>query len=186
MELQHLDVKLPLETGAAVDLEKLIPIFHDWIREGVEGALLIDVGDYRHVPGGPGVMLIGHDGNFSLDRTDNRPGLRYSRKTTLAGTNGQRLAQALGALAWARRRLEADPALQGRLRFNRKEVEIRVNDRHLAPNVPETFAALEPELVAFFHERTGNGGVRLSHEGDPRGVFRVVARAEVPLDEMGE
>ena len=41
--------------------------------------------DYRHVPEGPGVMLIGHQANYSVDNTDNRLGVRYNRKEPLEG-----------------------------------------------------------------------------------------------------
>ena len=113
MELQHLDVKIPLDPPSPAELEALIPIFHQWIRDGDGDELLIDVADYRHVHGGPEVLLIGYEGNYSLDNTDGRPGLRYTRKTVLPGTNAERLGQAIGALAKARRRLEAEPARVG-------------------------------------------------------------------------
>lgn len=186
MEMQHLDVKLPLDPLTPGELEALIPIFHQWIRDGEGDGLLIDVADFRHVNGGPEVMLIGHEGNYSLDNTGGRPGLRYSRKAALAGTNAERLAQAIGALARARRRLEAEPALAGNLRFHRHEMEIRINDRHLAPNRQETFDVLSPEIAAFFASRGIEHGLRLSREGDEREVFRVLVRADAPLDEVRE
>ena len=46
------------ETGE-IELEKLVPVFHQWIREKkIPDELLIDVADYAHVPQGPGVVLI--------------------------------------------------------------------------------------------------------------------------------
>ena len=184
MELQHLDVKIPLDPPSPAELEALIPIFHQWIRDGDGDELLIDVADFRHVRGGPEVILIGYEGNYALDSTDGRSGLRYTRKTVLPGTNAERLGQAIGALARARRRLEAEPALAGKLRFDRHELEIRVNDRHLAPNRQETFEALAPEIAAFFESRGLANGLRLSREGGEREVFRVKVRADAPLDEI--
>ncbi|MEE8433617.1 MAG: hypothetical protein V3S64_02405 [bacterium] len=184
MELQHLDVKLPLDPPTPAELEALIPIFQQWIRDGDGDGdeLLIDVADFRHVHGGPEVILIGHEGNYALDNTDGRSGLRYTRKTVLPGTNAERLGQAIGALAKARRRLEAEPALAGKLRFHRHEMEIRINDRHLAPNRQETFDALAPEIAEFFKSRGFENGVRLSREGGKREVLRVKVRADAPLD----
>ena len=49
-------------------------VFHQWIRDSVCPEMLIDVADYRHVPAGPGVMLIGHEANYSLDNRENRLG----------------------------------------------------------------------------------------------------------------
>lgn len=183
MEWQHLDLKLPLAQPAHFEPAALIPVFHGWIREGFGQDLLIDVADYSHVAGGPGVMLIGHEANYSLDCTHHRPGLRYARKTPLEGGNTQRLARALAALAKARRRLEEEPGLNGGLRFNRNELEIRFNDRLLAPNTPESFAALAPELPAFFRQHTGGEAVSLEQQGEPREVLRVLVRSDKPLDE---
>src|SRR5579872_1428900 len=80
MNLQHVNVKLVLDDPASVDLEPLIPIFHSWISERVFEELLLDVADYRHVPSGPGVVLIGHQANYSVDNMGNRLGVRYNRK----------------------------------------------------------------------------------------------------------
>ena len=186
MELQHLDVKLPLDPPSPAELEALIPIFHQWIRDGDGDELLIDVADFRHVNGGPEVILIGHEGNYALDNTDGRPGLRYTRKTALPGTNAERLGQAIGALAKARRRLEAEPALAGKLRLDRHAMASRITVRHLAPNRQETLGGLAPEIAAFFESRGIENGVRISREGDEREVFRVKVLADAPLDEVQE
>ena len=46
-----------------------IPLFHGWIQEKIiPDHLLIDVADYSHIPDGPGIMLIAHEGHFSLDQ----------------------------------------------------------------------------------------------------------------------
>ena len=58
------------------------------------GELLLDVADYRHVPAGPGVMLIGNEGDYSVDNTGDRLGIRYNRKAALDGDNQDRLRQA--------------------------------------------------------------------------------------------
>src|SRR5690349_18455401 len=109
MDLQYLDVKLPLEQPERPDLGVFIPVFHRWVREQLGDGLLIDVADYRHVFGGPGIVLVGHDNNYSLDMTGNRAGLRYVRKTTIAGGPEAVLAQALQEIDRARTLLETDP-----------------------------------------------------------------------------
>ena len=118
MELQHVNVKLLVKNPEEVDLEPLIPVFHSWIQGQVFEELLLDVADYRHVPAGPGVVLIGHQGNYSVDNTDNRLGVRYNRKAALDGNNQDRLKQAARAALTACQRLEAEPGLGGKLRFN--------------------------------------------------------------------
>ena len=64
---------------------QLIPVFHRWIREQAMPELLIDVADYSHVPAGPGVMVIGHEANYSVDNRENRLGLLYNRRAALEG-----------------------------------------------------------------------------------------------------
>src|ERR1700737_364827 len=115
MQLQHVNVKLLLRNPEEVDLEPLIPVFHDWIRVQVAEGLLLDIADYRHVPAGPGVVLIGHQGNYSVDNTDNRLGVRYNRKTVLDGSNQDRLNQAARTALVACQRLEADSRLAAKL-----------------------------------------------------------------------
>src|SRR3989442_6323570 len=78
--VQHVRVKIFAREPVSIDLGDAIPIFHRWIQDRVCPEMLIDVADYRHVPNGPGVMLIGHEANYSLDNTKDRLGLPYSRK----------------------------------------------------------------------------------------------------------
>src|SRR5271154_4836396 len=109
INLQHVNVKLLAQDPEDVDLEPLIPVFHRWIREHVFDELLLDVADYRHVPAGPGVVLIGHQANYSVDDTDDRLGVRYNRKAEVDGGNQKALRQAMRASLIACQRLEAEP-----------------------------------------------------------------------------
>src|SRR5271157_2973589 len=113
MEIQHVNVKLFVKNAEGVDLEALIPAFHSWIQNQANDELLLDVADYRHVRSGPGVVLIGHQGNYSLDNSGGRLGVRYNRKAVLEGTNQDRLVQATQAALAACQRLENEPSLDG-------------------------------------------------------------------------
>src|ERR1022692_3108596 len=124
MQLQHVNVKLLVQNPEKIDLEPLIPIFHEWIQDQIPGELLLDIADYRHVPSGPGVVLIGHEGDYSVDNTDNRLGVRYNRKAPLDGSNEDRMMQAVRAAFTACGRLEAEPSLGGKFRFGGQEIEI--------------------------------------------------------------
>ena len=95
MELQHINVKIYVDGDLAIDPAAFIDVFHEWVREHTLDELLIDVADYRHVPAGPGVMLIGHEGDYSMDNAGDRWGLRYNRKAAVDGSNDDRLRQAL-------------------------------------------------------------------------------------------
>ncbi len=141
--IDHINVKIFAASPEPADLAPALPVFHRWIRDNAWEELLIDVADYRHIPEGPGVILIGHEANYSLDKRRGRLGLLYNRKAPLAGSVAEKLAQALRSAQAACRRLSEEPEWQGRLTFNPGQIEITINDRLLAPNTPENYNALK-------------------------------------------
>jgi hypothetical protein len=171
-EFQHVNVKIFATKESHVDWQSLIPIYHRWIREQAMPELLIDVADYAHVPGGPGVMIIGHEAHYSVDNRENRLGLLYNRRAALDGTPADRIQQAYDAAVFAARKLEQEPELNGSLRFDERNVEIWANDRLLAPNAPETFSALETEVSSLLAQRFGQAPA-LERSQDPRDLARV-------------
>jgi hypothetical protein len=179
VELQHINVKLLLNNAVELDLDPLIPLFHSWIQQQGCEELLLDVADYRHVRGGPGIILIGHEADYSLDNTDNRLGVRYNRKAVLDGGNQERLAQAARAALKACQRLEEDPTLNAKLKlsFNGQEIEIFINDRALVPNRGDIREAVDPDFQAFADRLFGGGEYSLSFDSDPRRLLRVSLKA---------
>ncbi|TFH26432.1 MAG: hypothetical protein E4H00_10610 [Myxococcales bacterium] len=155
MQATKFQVKLYTRAGE-IELEKLIPVFHEWIRaKKIPDELLIDVADYAHVPQGPGVVLIGHQSDYYLDVADNRPGLLYSRKRGLDGDLQARIDDAFQRALTACQLLEEESSLG--LQFATDEVLFRVQDRLAAPNEEATYDAYKPAL-----ERTAGalfGGV---------------------------
>ncbi|HLF25042.1 MAG TPA: hypothetical protein VJG32_01800 [Anaerolineae bacterium] len=173
MNIQHLNLKFFVENPAAVDLADFISIFNGWIQARFGEETLVDVADYRQVFAGPGVILIGHEANYSLDNTGNRLGLLYNRKAQLAGALQDRLTQAARAALHACRRLEAERGLK----FDGREAQLLVNDRLSAPNTAETFSVLAPELESFFGRLYGGAAYTLERNPDPRERFTVTAQA---------
>ena len=170
--IQHVNLKIFVEDAGAFELSDAIPVFHQWIRDSVCPEMLIDVADYRHVSAGPGVLLIGHEANYSFDNRENRLGLLYNRKAILDGTFQSRLAQAHRSALEACDRLEHEAVFRGKLRFDRNSLEVFVNDRLLAPNSDETWRALRPELEKYFV------GFAIQRTGAPRDLFRVAVTKE--------
>jgi hypothetical protein len=158
-----------------VDLEAAIPVFHRWIQDRACPEMLIDVADYRHVPNGPGVMLIGHEASYSLDNVKGRLGLLYSRKQA-GGEAQENLKQAFDAAVAACRRLEAEPEFSGKLEFDLGALEISINDRLLAPNLDATYLALKPEFDRFLEGIWGQGSYSIEHRGEPRELFSVTIK----------
>jgi hypothetical protein len=180
MTLQHVNVKLLLQNPADARLEPLIPVFHSWIEAQNGDELLIDVADYTHVPAGPGIVLIGHEGNFSVDNTGNRLGVRYNRKAVVDGGNQESLAQAARSALSACRRLEEEPRLNGKFRFNGQEIEIFVNDRLIAPNNAATREALDADLRSFAGKLFRGKEYSISYNDDPRSLFTAFMRSAQP------
>ena len=88
MKLQKFGIKLYLKTNGSFASRDFIPVFHKWIQDkSLPGHLLIDVADYSHIPDGPGIMLIAHEGYVSLDQENQKPGLLYMRKKDISGKN---------------------------------------------------------------------------------------------------
>jgi hypothetical protein len=180
MQLQHVNVKLLLQNSEGLSLEPLIPVFHSWIENQNGDELLIDVADYTHVPAGPGVVLIGHEGNYSVDNTDVRLGVRYNRKAELNGGNQNVLAQATRAALTACQRLESEPRLEGKFRFNGKEIEIFINDRLIAPNSAASRESIDPDFQLFSQKLFKGKEYSIDYDMDPRTLFTAKVKASQP------
>jgi hypothetical protein len=181
MEMQHVNVKLLVRNPEGVDLEPLIPVFHGWIQNQVGEGLLLDIADYRHVHAGPGVVLIGHEGDYSVDNTDNRLGVRYNRKAALDGSNQDRLKQAARAALTACQRLETESRMGGKLRFNGQEMEIFINDRLLAPNSDATRESFKSEFEKFLQQLFQGKNFSTAYGSDPRKLFAVSIKTTQPF-----
>ncbi len=178
MDIQHLNIKFFLDNSEAVSLSDFIGIFNGWIQKQTGDELLIDVADYAHVPAGPGVLLIGHEANYSLDNTGHRPGLLYNRKAKVDGAIHARLTQAARAALIASRRLDTEHSFK----FSGQVIQLFINDRLLAPNTPKTFAALAPELQAFFTQLYAGADYTLDWATDPRERFTVNVTTTADVD----
>lgn len=185
MEFQHVNVKLFVDGDLKIDLERFIEIFHGWVSEQSVDELLVDVADYRHVPNGPGVVLVGHEADYAVNNTGGRWGTTYNRKARLDGSNADRFGQAISSAANACLRLQSAIDDGQTLRFRHDELELTINDRALAPNTPETFAAIEPELRDFLKLVFGNDDFALEHNSNPRSLFGVSVKAAKPFDLAG-
>jgi hypothetical protein len=178
MNVQHINIKLFLENPESVNLADYAAVFNTWIQKQRLEELLIDVADYLHVHNGPGIMLIGHEADYSLDNRAGRLGLLYNRKEQLDGTMTEKLAQATRAVLNAASILEKENGLK----FNGSEAQIVINDRLLVPNTAETFSALVLDLKSFFDQLYQGAAYTLTHPNDPRERFTVGVKTESAFD----
>ena len=175
---QKLGLKIFLEEPVRAETREFIPVFHSWIQnQEVDGHLLIDVHDYSHVHRGPGILLVAHEGNFSLDQAEDRPGLLYCCKQDLDGTREQCIREVFRQTLLACSRLESDPVLGGRVRFHTREMLFMANDRLHTPNTTETFDELRPVLTRALSAILGRGVFSLDRVEDPRERFSVWIRS---------
>src|SRR5262245_27155878 len=144
MELHRIGVKFFAAELASVPLQNFIPIFHGWIqKQSLAAHLLIDVHDYSHVQDGPGILLVAHEANLSIDTGDGRPGLLYYRKTPTALPPTEHVAVILKSALQACRLAEKD----ARVHFNLDEFVLIANDRLNAPNSEQTLQELQPAIA---------------------------------------
>jgi hypothetical protein len=148
MDLYKIGVKIFVSDPKVVDIHDFIPVFHSWIQQQkIDGHQLIDVHDYSHVENGPGILLVAHEANFSMDQEGGRLGLFYYRKRPLEGGLEANLETVLDTALQACKLLEAEPKLNG-IKFNTDEILVVANDRLLAPNEAESRTMLETVIAS--------------------------------------
>jgi hypothetical protein len=182
MELQHLMIKIPVDGALGLDSAKIVDIMHQWVAGQVmPGVLLVDVAELLHVPNGPGVIAVGHEADFALDHTGGTWGALYRRKTILSGNNQARLVRAIQSAAQIALRLQA--AFPEAIKFSRTEFDLIVNDRGIAPNTAETYAAALPEIEEGLRAMLGHGDFKLvRHDAERRQRFGVTVMSGQPFD----
>jgi hypothetical protein len=172
-EAYKLQVKVFVAGGASkLPLETFIPVFHDWVKHHRLDELLIDVANYAHVPRGPGVALIGHQGDYFIDEADGRPGLLYNRKRE-PPPPAERIPDAFRRALRAAVLLESEKVFEGKLRFRGDELLFRINDRLLAPPTSATFTTLRPALDAVATRLFAGAPHQLTLVGGPKELFTV-------------
>lgn len=186
MDLHKFGIKFFATDAQGIDILKLIPIYHRWIQHKALDDLLIDVADYSHVPSGPGIMLIAHEGNYALDETGHERGVVYYSKQKLTGGLSERFAQVAYKALKATQLMSSDADLQGALRVSGTELQFFANDRLSAPNTDEAYDEIEPAFGRFLDRLYDGAPYTLSREKDPkeRLSFRVRVKANVSVDTL--
>lgn len=157
----------------SVDVEEFIPVFHRWIREDVvPNELLLDVADYKHIIGGPAILLVGHEADYVVDLTGGKPGFLYVRKRDLGadlpGALATTLAQALNGIRLA----ETDVELQGKLKLRTDAATIvlldRLNYPNQSPNGSDAGQAAQGQLAENLADLFGGDATVTRVENDAR------------------
>lgn len=181
MDLHKFGIKFFAQGAERIDILKLIPIYHRWIQQSALEDLLIDVADYSHVPSGPGVMLIAHEGNYALDETGHERGVVYYSKHKLSGDLPERFAQVAHRALKAADLMSADADLEGALQVPGNRLQFFANDRLVAPNTDAVYAELEPAFKAFLERLYAGAPFKLERETDPKERLSVRVSTERPV-----
>lgn len=182
---RRLQVKLFEIGGANRDLAPFVSLFHGWIQRGELEDLLVDVHDYKHIHEGPGILLVGHEGDYAFDLGGGRRGLLYRLKRSDADSLGAALKLAFRRLIAAALCVENDSGPGGRVTFSTREFEIQILDRLRYPNEESPFNEMKTELSSVMHSVLGGVPADLAIEriyNDPREPLAVrILAAHAPV-----
>ena len=181
-DLYRFGLKLFVEPGISLNVGSCIPIFHRWIQTAALDRLLIDVADYTHLVGGPSVLLVGHEGNLSVDQADGRDGIVCtSKRPAASGSLPERIVGVARILFVAARLLESDEAFEGRLRFVPNELQFQANDRLLAPPGDDSYAALKLPLQTVMETLYPNQSHQIAGSPSPTGRVKIGLKTPEPV-----
>ena len=143
------------DPGAEVNLHPFIAVFHEFIREKSVEGLLIDVADYSHVPEGPGIVLLGHDVDCSIDQTAGRTGLMILKKRIEEGSLADLLDDSVRKCLLAVKAIAENGSTD--LTFSTATLRVQLVDRLAAPNSDESYASIEAEFDGLAQRLIGEG-----------------------------
>jgi hypothetical protein len=178
----RIHAKFFFKEESAVPLPAFVPVFHRWIQERAVEGLLIDVADYKHVHQGPGIMLVGHQGDYVIDEQDGRPGLQYRGKRDWASDDlVERVQSTIRLALQARRVLEQEPTLRGRLTFYEDEISLTFHDLLQTPSTEAVFEALSPAVETALRAFYPNHWLALTQAtADPRRPLTIQVQIAAP------
>lgn len=148
---QRIKIRFGTAQSTPLNLDNLIPVFHRWIQEEKTPSTMVDVADYKHVPAGPGVMLVGHSDDLGLDTGrragEEANGFYYVRKHSRL-SDAQPLSKRLQEI-WALTittgmLLEAESNLN--VAIETSAVEVFLMDRLLYPRAAPNLHEAECEI----------------------------------------
>ncbi|MBI1732321.1 MAG: hypothetical protein HYR49_06080 [Gammaproteobacteria bacterium] len=171
MELHRIGIKVPMQEGLTLPALDFIQVFHQWIQAHTLPGVLIDVADYSHVHHGPGILLITHAGNYSVDEIGGRRGVSYYSKHALPGDLTARLITVCRLALQACDLLEREARFAGKLKFNAGELELFANDRLEAPNTAATETAILPAVKSLLGKLYPGAESTVERDPDTRERF---------------
>ena len=184
---KRLGVKFDLQHNPKLQPADILPIFQRWIQQHKVPGMLIDVIDYKHVPDGPGVVLVADEADYAYDLGEGRPGLHYVRKRDLPDSLPAAIRLSFQHALQAARTLEVEAP--GDLVFDFATAKISFLDRMRYRNQPEVFEAVHAQVAEIVGEIYGAPVEVTRVNDDPRRLFALRARiaaGQVDVDDIAE
>ncbi len=183
---KRLGLKFSLKQQPTLAPEDILPIFQRWIQEHRLEGMLIDVIDYKHVPEGPGIVLIADEVDLAYDLTDGEIGLYYIRKRDLPAELDEALRLVFrGALAAA---LALEAEAPGDILFEFGSAKISFLDRMNYPNTADVFADARSIMTELLNGIYGRDVAVARFYDDPRALFAlrctVTGESEIDADAL--
>jgi hypothetical protein len=166
MNLQRITLKLFVDSPQPVPVDALLPIFSRWREDKEHPSQWVDMADYAHIDRGPGVMMIGQQGNLALDLAEPGPGILYANKKDLRGAPEERILDTFRRTLALTRTLRAEPEFPERLAPRPGFWQLLFNDRMETPNTEATEIALRPSIDAALDHLFGADNYTVVRESD--------------------
>ena len=147
-DLQRIDVKLLLDCPPDPDLDQFLVIFDRWRKADDHPADWVDLADYAHMPGGPGILIAGKRDTFSVNLNPPGPGLLTSVRRGLEGSLEDRFREALRRAREFNSAVMAEPEFPAGFSVREGAWEVYVNDRLGFPNTDPTDRLVRPAVAA--------------------------------------
>jgi hypothetical protein len=168
MNWNKLGIRLEIASPGELGVLDYIPVFHKWIQGQVfEDHLLVDVHNYSHVKDGPGILLVAHEGQFSLSFDESQPALSYVRRRPFDGgtTPQECLRRVFRTTLFAASMLESEGIafIDGRL-------DVLVNDRLNTSSVDDA-TQLEAVLSDFLRQHLKEVDFSVEHFQESSGIL---------------
>ena len=187
MTIQRITATVYAPIPEDFELPAIIPVFHRWIREGLLPGLPIDIANYEHVHDGPGIWLVGHDGDYGLHTVNGVPGFFYRHKRewevdSLEARLGLVLNRLLGAVGL----LERESNLN-KLDWQHGELILTFPDRLNSPNNDDSWNQVKQRVRAAIESEFGVETVQLSRVDNDRRdplTIQVVFPESPPLAQL--
>ncbi len=170
--LQRIDVKLLLDCPPDPDLDQFLVIFDRWRKADDHPADWVDLADYAHMPGGPGILIAGKRDTFSVNLNPPGLGLLTSVRSGLEGSLEDRFHEALRRAREFNAAVMAEPEFPAEFSVREGAWEIYVNDRLGFPNTDPTDRLVRPAVAAALGVAPGS----LTRDPDSRNRLGYSAR----------